>query len=119
MRWRTKIVLDLDFVVKSRCVRVIHQHPQNAGQQKWCSHRQLRLHRFRFGRAGIEIVRHGDNGKQNADDTQQGQQSNARPARAVAGETRPRPEKQQRGRKASPNDIENEFQNGLLKLRIR
>ena len=103
-----------NLVAKRGRVRVIYQHPQAAGQQKRRHHRQLRLHRFRFGRAGVEIVCHGDNGKQNADDTQQGQQSNARLACAGARETRSRPEKQQRGRNAGPNDIENKFQDGPL-----
>lgn len=77
MRWRTKIFLDLNFVAKNGRIRVIHQHPQTAGHKKRRDHRQLRFHRFRFGRAGIEIVCHGDNRKQDADHTQQGQQGDS------------------------------------------
>ena len=76
-------------MVKRGRIRVIHQHPQTANQQKWRGHRQLRLHRLRLGRTGIEIVRHGDHGKQDADDTQQGQQSDARSARVSTREMRP------------------------------
>ena len=89
MRWRTKIVLNFNLVAKRGRIRIMHQHPRTAGRQKVRQQRQLRLGRLRFCRTRVEIVRHGDDGEQDADHTQQGQQSKTRPARAGTRETRP------------------------------
>lgn len=71
----------LDFMVKHCCMRIVDQGPRTADHQKMRHQGQYGFRRFRFGRAGIEIVRHGNNGKQNADHAQQRQQRSRRSAR--------------------------------------
>lgn len=105
VRWRAKIVLNFNLMAKRRRIRIVDQHPRAAARQKMRQQGQFRFHRLRLGRAGIEIVRHRNNGKQDADHTQQRQQGDSRPARTGTRCPWPRPEKQKRRRNSGPTEI--------------
>jgi len=84
VRGRAKIVLNFNLVVKRGRIRIVDQHPRAAAHQKMRQQGQFRFHRLRLGRPGVEIVRHGDDWKQNADHAQQGQKRGRRSTRIGA-----------------------------------
>jgi len=84
VRGRRKIFLCFNFMLKHGRIRIIDQRPRTAARHKVRQQGQLRLRRLRFGRTGIEVVRHGDDGKQNADHAQQREQRGRRSARIGA-----------------------------------
>ncbi len=86
-------------------MRIMDQDPRFVGRQRRCEYREL--HCFRIGRAGVQIVRHRDNRKQDADHAYQRDQSNRRALRVC--KTKTPPQQQQSCSQAGPNEIECEF----------
>lgn len=102
---RLVVGLRFNFMAERRSMRIMDQDPRSVRRQRRRNY--CEFHRLRIGRAGVQVIRHRYNRKQNADHAYQRDQSNRCALRVCDTETSP--QQQQSGSQACPNKIECEF----------